>query len=170
MNRNIEKLTEALKGLHIDVHVHADPEPALPIYKQREKWQDEPFAFEVFQVIENLIRSLSAKRSQLNQVLLAAGVPTGLRAATKLRRNELMSPIEQAIADLTAEVEAEDTVIDSAIAYIQGVPALIEKAVADAVAQGVPPEQLASLTALVDTMKAKQAELEAALSANTPPA
>jgi hypothetical protein len=65
-----------------------------------------------------------------------------------------------AIDDLQAAVAAEDTVIDSAIALIQGIPALIAAA-------GVDPAKLA---ALQSDITAKSSSLAAAVAANTPAA
>ena len=68
--------------------------------------------------------------------------------------------IMSALDDLTAAVAAEDTVIDSAIALINGIPALIAAA-------GVDPAKLA---ALQTDIKAKSTALAAAVAANTPAA
>jgi hypothetical protein len=65
-----------------------------------------------------------------------------------------------AIDDLQAAVAAEDTVIDSAITLIQGIPALIAAA-------GVDP---AKLTALQNDITAKSTALAAAVAQNTPAA
>jgi hypothetical protein len=65
-----------------------------------------------------------------------------------------------AIDDLQAAVAAEDTVIDSAITLIQGIPALIAAA-------GVDP---AKLTALQNDITTKSSALAAAVAANTPAA
>lgn len=68
--------------------------------------------------------------------------------------------IMAAIDDLQAAVTAEDTVIDSAITLIQGIPALIAAA-------GVDPAKLA---ALQSDITAKSSALAAAVAANTPAA
>ena len=65
-----------------------------------------------------------------------------------------------AIDDLQAAVAAEDTVIDSAITLIQGIPALIAAA-------GVDPAKLAALQTDITT---KSSALAAAVAANTPAA
>ncbi len=65
-----------------------------------------------------------------------------------------------AIDDLQAAVAAEDTVIDSAIVLIQGIPALIAAA-------GVDPAKLAALQA---DITAKSTALATAVAANTPAA
>ena len=65
-----------------------------------------------------------------------------------------------AIDDLQAAVAAEDTVIDSAITLIQGIPALIAAA-------GVDPAKLAALQSDITT---KSSALAAAVAANTPAA
>ena len=68
--------------------------------------------------------------------------------------------IMAAIDDLQAAVAAEDTVIDSAITLIQGIPALIAAA-------GVDPAKLA---ALQSDITAKSTALATAVAANTPAA
>lgn len=65
-----------------------------------------------------------------------------------------------AIDDLQAAVTAEDTVIDSAITLIQGIPALIAAA-------GVDPAKLAALQTDITT---KSQALANAVAANTPAA
>jgi hypothetical protein len=77
--------------------------------------------------------------------------------------NEILTKLEAimaAIDDLQAAVAAEDTVIDSAITLINGIPALIAAA-------GVDP---AKLTALQADITAKSTALAAAVTANTPAA
>ena len=69
-----------------------------------------------------------------------------------------------AIDDLQAAVTAEDTVIDSAIALIQGIPALIAAA-------GVDPVKLAALQKdITDKTTALAAAVVAGTPAATPPA
>ncbi|SRR6266403_869549 len=65
--------------------------------------------------------------------------------------------IMSALDDLQAAVTAEDTVIDSAIALINGIPTLIAAAGTDA----------AKLAALQTDITAKSAALAAAVTANT---
>jgi len=74
--------------------------------------------------------------------------------------------IEKVIADLTKEVTENATVIDSAVAYIQGVPGLIQAAVD---AANLTPAQEAVFADLNAQLDAKEQALIAALSANTPP-
>jgi hypothetical protein len=69
---------------------------------------------------------------------------------------------------LLAQVAASDTVFDSAVTFINGVPALISAAVAAAVAGGATPAQVAPLTALAADVKSKSDAISAALVANTP--
>jgi hypothetical protein len=71
---------------------------------------------------------------------------------------------------LVAAVAAEDTVIQGAITFINGVPALITAAVTAALAGGATPAQLAPLTGLVTDLQNQTAAITAALTANTPPA
>jgi UDP-N-acetylglucosamine enolpyruvyl transferase len=69
---------------------------------------------------------------------------------------------------LIAEVAADDSVFDSAVAFINGVPALIQAAVDKATAAGATPAQLAAVTGVATDLKAKAAAIQAAIAANTP--
>lgn len=73
------------------------------------------------------------------------------------------NPLDVAIDELTQEVAEEETIIDSAIVFIKGVPGLIQTAVDAALAQGATPSQLAQITALKDKLDAKGKAIEAAL-------
>jgi hypothetical protein len=72
----------------------------------------------------------------------------------------LLEKIMSAIDDLQAAVQQEDTVIDSAITLINGIPALIAAA-------GVDPVKLAQLQS---DITAKSNALASAVAANTPAA
>ena len=74
------------------------------------------------------------------------------------------------IDDVIAAVTAEDTIIDSAVAFINSVPGLITDAVNKALQNGATAAELAPLTALAADVLAKKDALAAALTANTPPA
>ena len=76
--------------------------------------------------------------------------------AQRLRLEKVMAAID----DLQAAVAAEDTVIDSAITLIQGIPALIAAA-------GTDPAKLAALQTDITT---KSKALADAVAANTPAA
>lgn len=80
-----------------------------------------------------------------------------------------MSALDDKINDLVNSVNVEDTVIDSAIAFINGVPALVQAAKDAALAAGATQDQLESLTNLKTTLDAKSTEMKAALTANTTP-
>jgi hypothetical protein len=73
---------------------------------------------------------------------------------------QMLGKIMAALDDLQAAVAAEDTVIDSAVTLIQGIPALIAAA-------GTDPAKLQALTA---DITAKSQALAAAVAANTPAA
>jgi hypothetical protein len=75
-----------------------------------------------------------------------------------LKKLDLLEKIMAAIDDLTAAVAAEDTVIDSAVTLLNGIPALIAAA-------GTDP---AKLTALQTDITAKTATLAAAVLVGTP--
>jgi hypothetical protein len=73
-----------------------------------------------------------------------------------------------AFDDLVAAESAADTVYDSAVTFINGVPALIAAAVAAAQAAGATPAQLAQIVAVQNDIQNKSAAIQAALTANTP--
>lgn len=72
------------------------------------------------------------------------------------------------ITNLTAAVQAEQTVNQSAITLINGFAAQLAAAVAAAQAAGATTAQLASLSALSTEIAANSTALSAAVSANTP--
>ncbi len=76
----------------------------------------------------------------------------------------------QVIDDLTAQVGATTTVIDSAVALINGIQTRIDDAVKAAIANGATAEQLAPLADLSTTLKNEDDKLAAAVAANTPAA
>ena len=81
-----------------------------------------------------------------------------------------MSQLDDAIAALTTEVTNETTVEKSALALIQGIPAMIATAVSAALAAGATPAQLKAVTDLQATLAANDTELSAAVVAGTPAA
>lgn len=74
--------------------------------------------------------------------------------------------IDQVLNELTREVSENETVIDSAIAFIHGVPGLVAAAVAEA---DLSPQQALVFTDLNNKLDKKEKDLIAALTANTPP-
>lgn len=81
-----------------------------------------------------------------------------------------MPLLDQKISDLNAAVTKEKTVVDSAIALINGFKARLDAAVAEAQAAGATPEELTALTDLSAAVGKNADDLAAAVSANTPPA
>jgi hypothetical protein len=75
---------------------------------------------------------------------------------------ERQSQMATAIEDLVREVEETRTVTDSAIALIQGLKAQLDAAIAN--------NDMSAVRAAVDALDARQAELAAAITANTPAA
>jgi hypothetical protein len=73
----------------------------------------------------------------------------------------------QGLTDLIREVNETNTILDSAKTYIQGVPGLINDAVAQATANGATAEELAPLTQLAADLDAKANDVAAAIQANT---
>jgi hypothetical protein len=93
----------------------------------------------------------------LTPAALEAAVTTAL--APLLERQTQMAT---AIEDLVREVEETRSVTDSAIALIQGLKAQLDAAIAA--------NDMSAVRAAVDALDAKQAELAAAITANTPAA
>ena len=71
--------------------------------------------------------------------------------------------LDNVISDITKAT----TVQDSAIAFINGVPGLIDAAVAAAIANGATEAELQPVSDLSDQLQAKSDALEAAIVANT---
>lgn len=76
--------------------------------------------------------------------------------------------IDDALTALTETVTRQKTVLDSATAMIEGLPALIEAAKEEGRASGMSPGQLEIFNTLKTAIETETAELEAALTANTP--
>jgi hypothetical protein len=76
----------------------------------------------------------------------------------------------QAIQDLTDEITEAESVIDGAVTFVNGVPALIAAAVQAAIANGATAAELAPVSQLGNDLKTKAAALKDALVANTPTA
>ncbi len=89
-----------------------------------------------------------------------------LRQFTQSPFGYLFAVLDDTIATMTAA----ETVEESAVAFINGVPALIQAAIDKAVAGGATAAQLAPLTQLNSDLTAKSDALRAALVANTPAA
>lgn len=90
------------------------------------------------------------------------------QAVNRLARGELqmstnLTSLQDAITELQADVAAENTVVDGAVTLIEGIPALIAAAVAEAQASGATPEQLAAFGTLADTIKSKSSALATAV-------
>lgn len=76
----------------------------------------------------------------------------------------------QSIDDLVASVAALDTVIDSAVALINGFSARLDQGIKDALQGGATAAELQPLTDLKTDVDTKAQALAAAVQANTPPA
>ena len=68
---------------------------------------------------------------------------------------------------LIDEVTETEGVIDSAVAFINGVPALISAAIAQALANGATEQELAPLQTLAADLDAKSQALAVAVAANS---
>jgi hypothetical protein len=95
-----------------------------------------------------------------------------LAAVSALIKEEhvMSDTVQNEINQLTASVTQETTVENSAIALINGIPALIQTAVNTALAEGATPAQLAALSALNANLLTEAQNLGNAVTANTPAA
>ncbi len=89
---------------------------------------------------------------------------TSLETTTK----DNMAKLDDALSTLLTAVQNDTTVEQSVLAYVQGVPALIQAAVADALAAGATPAQLQQITDAATTLTNNGAAIVAAIKANTP--
>lgn len=79
-----------------------------------------------------------------------------------------MSQMDDEVTKLVADVGAERTVVDSAVKAFQGFPALMQKAVDDAIAAGATQAQLQSIVDLQRASEQQASDLAAAIPANAP--
>lgn len=117
----------------------------------------EPSETEICEVIEALYRPLPLILLQLKQITLELHDMTSKFAS-----------VSDAVAGLTADVEAQGTVLASAKALINSIPALIQAGIADALSKGATPEQLQSLSDASDAIESGDTDLLGAVTANTP--
>ena len=158
MRLEIKDLRELLQGIGVNVHVHTDPDPSrLNIELAR------------IDQLRGLTKLLSLSTFKLQTALERAGkIPAPPRAQPS-ENFEMKTPIDQAIAELTRVIALQDTVLQSAIVYIDATPELIQEAYDAGVANGAKPEQLGALSSLIEHLKANSAAVKDALSANTVP-
>jgi hypothetical protein len=83
---------------------------------------------------------------------------------------KLMSALDDKIAALQTAVSAETTVEQSAITLLNGIPAMIDAAVANAQTQGATAQQLQAIQDVATAITDNAAKLGAAVTANTPAA
>lgn len=94
--------------------------------------------------------------------------PAAIVAAIAQAKDEIMDTVASGIATLQSDIEAETTVEQSAITLLNGIPAIVAKALSDA---GINDTANAAAVASLDaTIKANMASLSAAVTANTPAA
>jgi len=79
-----------------------------------------------------------------------------------------MAAIDDNITKLQADVSAENTVIDSAVALINGFASQLAAAVSAAQSAGATPAQLQSLTDLSTSIESKTQALATAVASGTP--
>lgn len=83
--------------------------------------------------------------------------------------HKMASELDTGLAALTAQVQANTDVVQSAVTLVQGFAAQIEAAVQAALAAGASPEELKAVTDAVAAIKADDDALAAAVAANTQP-
>ncbi len=150
-----DALQNLLKDITVNVHIHEDSRHDAVLT----------------QYIRLLDQLLFASTLKLQTSLANAGQYTTAALSTS-SENSNMSPLDQALSDLKDTVTAQTSIIDSAIAYIDGVPVLLQQAHDAGVAAGATPAQLGALSGLIANMKSESDKLKAAVVANTstPPA
>lgn len=115
--------------------------------------------------IHDMLAQLAAGQRQI-----IAGQELLIAALTLERRTiiTMSGTIDAALTTLTAAVQADTDAENAALKLIQGIPALIAAAVAQAAGAGATPAQLAAFDVLSATLTAKGSELAAAVVAGTP--
>jgi hypothetical protein len=157
-----DALHNLLKDITVNVHIHTDAKPAADHVRSAQ--------VEQLQLLDHL---LSRSTIKLQTSLANAGKQTAAFSTSHPENPSMKSPLDQALTDLTETVTAQTSIIDSAIAFIDGVPVLLQQAHDAGVAAGATPQQLGALSGLIANMKAESDKLKAAVVANTttpPPA
>ena len=116
----------------------------------------------------------SKEVTQLNVTLAAVQSTLAVLQATLTNIETQMGGLMTASANVAAEVASlttsvanETTVDQSAVVLLNGIPAMIANAIAQAQAAGATPAQLAAIDALRQTMATNATNLAAAITANT---
>lgn len=138
-----------LPEIHIHIHIHGETDHGI------------------IQSLRTLADSVVQSSSKLSTAI-GSTATAGAPGITQNSEERSMDPLSQAVADLTAAVEAESSIIDSAVTYIQSVPALIDAAVAADVNNGALPQNLTAISGLATKLRAEAAAVQAALTANVP--
>lgn len=154
MKIDIRDLQNLLKDVHLHVHIHNDDTDTV-----------------VRQVLQLRALKQSLSRSTFKlKLALDRAYPTAPLRAQPSETHDMKTPMDQAIAELTDVITMQDTVLQSAIIYIDATPELIQHAYDAGIANGVKPEQLGALSGLIEHLKANSQNIKDALSANTIPA
>lgn len=117
--------------------------------------------------LQRAIARLSAKSELLQEAINEAQEPStvgGSQSVSVTWSYKMSADLSDEIAD----IEKSITVAESATKLVNSIPALVEKAKNDALANGATAEQLQPLSDLVATLRAKSQELADAVVANTP--
>lgn len=146
--------------LRLDLHVHFDNPLSV-----KDEAKIDPGTCQVLLRLRYLRHRIARSTHKL-KLALGGGLPL---PAFHLMEN-LMSttPLDVALDALVKEVAEEETIVDSAIAFIEGVPALIQSAVDAAMAAGATAAQLQVITDLKAKLDLKGEALKAALQPPAP--
>lgn len=107
-----------------------------------------------------------SEADDLINLIAKIAVPAGFYE----RIEEMSGSMQSVIDGLRANVARLTSVEDSVQAFVEGVPAMIQAAVDQALAAGATPEQMQALTDLNAQLSAKVEELAGDVTANTPAA
>lgn len=122
---------------------------------------------------QDALREITARLAESTDGLaLAVTAQTGaaIIPLTSPRKRDDDMAVPQVLTDLDAEVTRATSVSAGAATLLRGINARLEKAVAEAIANGASADDLAPVTAEVAALKAASDDLSAAIAENTPAA
>jgi len=114
-----------------------------------------------------LVASIVKLKEHSNQLQTAIKGAGGLVVLNPIKEKTMSSPVIQNLID---QVNKTTSVMDSAIALVNGINTRIQEAVDQAIANGATKEELEPLFNLKDEIQNKTDALAAAVEANTTPA
>ncbi len=160
MRIDLQPLWDCLANIHIHIHMHDGDDDQGSVRLQK-----------IHQLKKLLFRSRSKLQHAVERNVLHPVTDMTTSSDAHSIPEVLLSkqnPLDVALDELTTEVTEMTTVAESAVALIDGIPALIDAAVEKALAAGATAAELAEVTALSAKLKDQAAKLAAAVTANTP--